>query len=220
MAEIAVRNWKKKKLRTLELDPSVFEYPLKKHLIYEAVLAYQAAGRAGTAKTKNRIEISGGTRKLWKQKGTGRARMGDNRSPLWRHGGTVHGPRPRDYSWNFPKRMRKNALRSALAEKLREGKLVCLDTLDVESHKTRELERALADGLEIKAFYSRDGLGLKARTLLVPLDDSPQLELAARNNPRLKVVRALGVSVVDLLHYDTVVLSEPAIQRLTEVLAS
>lgn len=209
MPEIAVQNWKNETLRTLELDAAVFDYPLKKHLIYEAVLAYQAAGRAGTHKTKNRVEISGGTRKLWKQKGTGRARTGDNRSPLWRHGGTVHGPVPRDYSWNFPKRMRRNAMRSVLAEKLREGKLICLETLEVQSHRTRDLETAVASVL-----------GLTTRTLLVPMDEEPKLSLAARNNPRLKVVRALGISVVDLLHHDTVVMSEPALKRLSEVLAS
>ena len=102
MAEISVRNWENEILRTLELNPAVFDYPYKEHLIHEAVLAYQAGGRSGCHKTKNRVEVSGGTRKLWRQKHTGRARMGDNRSPLWRHGGTVHGPRPRDYSWAFP----------------------------------------------------------------------------------------------------------------------
>ena len=108
MAAIPVRNWKNQELRQLSLDEAVASYPLREHLIYEAVCAYQAAGRSGTHKTKNRSEISGGTKKLWKQKHTGRARMGDNRSPLWRHGGTVQGPVPRDYDWNFPKKMRRN----------------------------------------------------------------------------------------------------------------
>src|SRR5210317_1720637 len=117
MPEITVKNLSNQTLRTLELDPAVFDYPLKEHLIYEAVLAYQAAGRRGTHKVKNRREVSGGTRKLWRQKHTGRSRVGDNRSPLWRHGGTVHGPVPRDYTWGMPKRMRRNAIRSALAQK-------------------------------------------------------------------------------------------------------
>jgi hypothetical protein len=102
MAQIPVRDWNNKTLRTLELDEAVFGYPLKEHLIYEAVCAYRAGGRSGTHKIKNRSEVSGGTKKLWKQKHTGRARVGDNRSPLWRHGGTIQGPVPRDYSWNFP----------------------------------------------------------------------------------------------------------------------
>jgi large subunit ribosomal protein L4 len=208
MSQISIRDWNNKEVRTLDLDPQVFDYPLKQHLLYEAVLAYRAAGRRGTHKTKNRVEVSGGTRKLWRQKGTGRARMGDNRSPLWRHGGTVHGPRPRDYSWNFPKRMRRNALRSALAQLHREGRLVCLEGFDLASEKTQQLDKHLAAKL-----------GLEAKTLLVSVDEERNLTLAARNNPRLRVVRALGVSVVDLLDHDNVVFSEPALTRLSEVLA-
>jgi len=208
MAEISVKNWKNKTVRTLTLEPAVFDYPAKQHLVYEAVLAYQAGGRRGTHKAKNRVEVSGGSRKLWKQKNTGRARMGDNRSPLWRHGGTAHGPSPRSYAWKMPKRMRRNALRSAIAEKFREGKLVCIEDFALDSLKTKDLEQALAGGL-----------GLEARTLLVPLEDERNLALAARNNPRLKVVRALGINVVDLLHHDTVLISESALRRLSEVLA-
>lgn len=208
MANIDVRNWKNEKVRTLELDEAVFGYPLKEHLVYEALCAYRAGGRAGTHKTKNRSEVSGGTKKLWKQKHTGRARMGDNRSPLWRHGGTVQGPVPRDYSWDLPKRMRKNALRSLLAQTHREGRLVCVEAFAISSHRTADLEAALASGL-----------GIGGKTLLVPEEGERNLELAARNNPRLKVVRALGMSVVDLMDHDTVVVSEPALLRLVEVLA-
>ena len=208
MAEIAVKDWKNKTIRKLELDDAVFSYPYKEHLIYEAMLAFRAAGRRGTHKTKNRVDVSGGTRKVWRQKGTGRARVGDNRSPLWRHGGTVHGPQPRDYSWNFPKRMRRNAIKSALAQKHREGKLLCVSGLDLESPKTRELEQLLAGGLKISG-----------KALLLQDESNSNLELAARNNPRLTVVRALGASVVDLLGHETVIASEPALLKLTEVLA-
>jgi len=208
MSEIQVLNWGNKKVRKLELDPAVFDYPWKEHLVWEAVQAYQAAGRSGTHKTKNRKEVSGGSRKLWRQKGTGRARTGDNRSPLWRHGGVVHGPQPRDYSWKFPKKMRTNAIRSVLAQKLRNGKLVCLDALDLKDHRTKALDVALSGKL-----------GLADKTLLVPLEHERNLELAARNNPRVSVVRAMGVSVVDLMDCDTVVISEDAIKRLSEVLA-
>jgi len=209
MATITVRDWNNKDLRTLELNDAVFGYPLKEHLIYEAVCAYRAGGRAGTHKTKNRIEVSGGTKKLWKQKHTGRARVGDNRSPLWRHGGTVQGPTPRDYSWNFPAAMRLNAIKSALAQKLRDGKIVCVDGFAIASGKTKDLEGALSGKL-----------GVTKKALLLPLEGEANLDRAARNNPRLKVVRALGVSIVDLLDHDTVVFSEPALMRLTEVLAS
>lgn len=207
MAQITVRNWGNKKLRELELDDALFGYALRPHLIYEAVCAYRATGRAGTHKTKNRKEVSGGTRKLWRQKHTGRARMGDNRSPLWRHGGIVHGPQVRSHTWRLPKKMRRNAVKSALAQKLREGKIVCLDSLERDTPKTRELEAALAGKLKL------DG-----KVLLVPEDSSGNLDLAARNNPRLKVVRALGVSIVDLLDHETIVFSEPALKRLGEVL--
>lgn len=208
MAELAVRDWSNKQLRTLDLDDAVFDYPLKEHLIYEAVCAYRAAGRAGTHKIKNRREVAGGTRKLWRQKHTGRARMGDNRSPLWRHGGTVHGPVPRDYSWGFPKKMRRNAIKSALAQKLRDGKLVCLDSLERDTPKTAELAAAIAKTL-----------GLEGKVLLVPEQESQNLQLAARNLPRVSVVRSLGVSVVDLLDHDVVVASEAALKRWSEVLA-
>lgn len=208
MAEIAIRNWNNKKVGSLELDDAVFGYPLKRHLIYEAVCAYRAAGRRGTHNAKNRKDVSGGTRKLWRQKGTGRARVGDNRSPLWRHGGTVHGPHPRDYSWSFPRRMRRNALKSALAQKHREAQLLCLDKLDLKSHRTGELAELVTEGLKL------DG-----KVLFLAEDGQRNLELAARNNPRLTVLRALGVNVVDLLDHDVVVTSRSALEQLTEVLA-
>jgi large subunit ribosomal protein L4 len=208
MAQITVRNWNNETMRTLELDDAVFAYPLKEHLIYEAVCAYRAEGRRGTHKVKNRTEVSGGTKKLWKQKHTGRARVGDNRSPLWRHGGTVHGPVPRDYGWDFPKKMRRNALKSLLAQKLRDGHLMCLEEFGVPSHKTAELKKAV-----------EGRLGVKGKALLVPEDLERNLDLAARNNPLLKVVRALGMSVVDLLNHEMIIVSEPALKRLVEVLS-
>jgi large subunit ribosomal protein L4 len=207
MAEITVRDWNNKEVGKLELDDGLVGYELREHLIYEAVCAYQAAARAGTHKAKNRTEVSGGTRKLWKQKHTGRARMGDNRSPLWRHGGTIHGPQPRDYTWKFPKKMRRNAIKSALAQKLREGKVVCLDSLQRESAKSKELEAAVTKDL-----------GLGGKVLLVPEEENRNLDLAARNNPRLHVVRALGVSIVDVVGHETLVFSKPALERLGEVL--
>lgn len=207
MAQVDVRNWKNKSVRSIEIDDAVLGYPMKEHLVYEAVCAYRAGGRAGTHKTKNRVEVSGGTKKLWKQKHTGRARMGDNRSPLWRHGGTVQGPVPRDYSWDFPKKMRRNALRSVLAQKFRDGKLVCVEDFEIGSHRTKDLEKAVGEGL-----------GVATKTLLLPLEEERDLGLAARNNRRFRVVRVLGVSVVDLLDHDTVIVSEPALKRLAEVL--
>jgi large subunit ribosomal protein L4 len=208
MPAIPVRNWKNEEVRSFSIDDAMFSYPLKEHLIYEAVCAYRAAARRGTHKTKNRTEVSGGTKKLWKQKHTGRARMGDNRSPLWRHGGTVQGPVPRDYAWDFPKKMRRNAIKSALAQKLRDGKVVCVEGFELKSHKTKDLESALAKGLKVAG-----------KTLLVSERERENLERAAKNNPRLTAVRALGMSIVDLLDHDTLVVSEPALKKLHEVLS-
>src|SRR5262245_4151191 len=209
MPEVAVRNAKNETLRRITLPDEVFAAPLHRHLLYEAVRAYRNRARAGTHATKNRKDVSGGTKKLWKQKHTGRARMGDNRSPLWRHGGTIQGPVPRDYSWSFPAAMRRNAIKSALAQKLRDGKLVCGDACARKTPKTKDVDGALSGPL-----------GVTEKALLLPLESDATLDLAARNNPRLKVVRALGVSIVDLLDHDTVVVSEPALLRLAEVLAS
>lgn len=206
MAKITVKNWKNETVGSFELDETFAGYPLKEHLIYEAVCAYRAGGRAGTHKTKNRSEVSGGTKKLWRQKHTGRARVGDNRSPLWRHGGTVQGPQPRDHSWRLPKAMRWNAIKSALAQKIRDGKLVCLDRFDLPTHRTTELDKAVGEGL-----------GVTGKVLLMPIESERNLELAARNIPRMSVVRALGVSIVDVLDSDTVIVSEPALRKLAEV---
>ncbi len=207
MAEIVVRNWRNEALRTLELDDRVFAYPFKEHLVYEAMCAHLAGARRGTHKTKNRSEVSGGTRKPWAQKHTGRARHGDIRSPLWRHGGTVFGPQPRDYRWGMSKRARRNALRSVLALKHRAQELVCLESLELPSPKTREFRRVL-----------REELGLKGKVLFLQEQPHRNLELASRNLPGLKVVPVLGANVVDLLRHDVVVASEAALLRLAEVL--
>jgi large subunit ribosomal protein L4 len=153
--------------------------------------------------------VSGGGRKPWKQKKTGRARHGSIRSPLWRGGGTVHGPHPRDYDFAFPPRMRRNALRSALSDKARAGGLVVLDALAPDSHRTRDLRDSLA------------GLGLAdAKVLLVDTEIDRNLELASANLPRVAARRALALHAYDILDHDTVVLSVPAIERLTEWLGA
>lgn len=208
MPQIPIKDWKNKTVRTLDLEDEVFNYPMVSHLVYEAVCAHQAAGRAGTHKVKNRKEVSGGTKKLWRQKGTGRARVGDNRSPIWRHGGTVHGPQPRSYAWSMPRKMRRNAIKCALSEMIREGNLVCVEKFDLKSHRTAELEKSLAGGL-----------GLEKKTLLLPLSEEENVFRAARNNPRVKVSRALGVNIVELLDSDQVVISEEALVKLGEVLS-
>lgn len=204
--KITVKNLKSEDVREIDLPEEVFEYPYKEHLIHTAVKAYQAGLRRGTHKTKTRGEVSGTGRKLWRQKGTGRARMGQVRSPLWRKGGTVHGPQPRSYAMKLSVREKKNALKSALSRKLADAEVLVLDSLELASCKTKALQAAI------------DGLGQYRKVLLVDSRENSNLELASRNNPRFKAVDALAVNVYDVVDRDCVVLSEPALETLVEVL--
>ena len=205
--KIAVKNFENQTVRELDLPEDVFSYPYKRHLIHTVVEAYRAALRAGTHKTKVRSEVSGSGKKLWKQKGTGRARMGSVRSPIWRHGGTVHGPVPRDYTKDVSPREKRNALKSALSRKLKEAQVIVLESLEVPTHRTKELVTLLSR------------LGADGRVLLVDRFDNESLTLAARNNTRVKTVDALGVNVYDIVDRPWVVFSEQALGRLVEVLA-
>ena len=205
--KIAVKNFENKTVRELDLPESVFTYPYKEHLIHTVVQAYLAGLRAGTHKTKVRSEVSGSGKKLWKQKGTGRARMGSVRSPIWRHGGTVHGPVPRDYAKDVSAREKKSALKSVLSRKLKESQVIVLDSLEVPTHRTQELVSLLTR------------LGAEGKVLLVDRKDNENLTLASRNNPRVKAVDALAVNVYDVVDRPWLVVSEQALGRLVEVLA-
>lgn len=205
--KIAVKNFDNKPVREIELPDDVFGYPLKPHLIHEAVQAYLAALRAGTHKVKTRAEVAGSGKKLWRQKGTGRARTGDIRNPKWRHGGIVHGPVPRSYEKHLSVREKKNALKSALSQKAAEERILVLESLELDSHKTRDLIRRLG------------GLGVEGKTLLVDSGENQNLTLAARNEPKLKTVDALAVNVYDVVDRGYLVVSEGALSRLVEVLA-
>ena len=198
---------KSTQLREIDLPEEVFGYPYKEHLIHEAVQAYLAGLRRGTHKTKNRSEVSGSGKKLWRQKGTGRARTGDIRNPKWRKGGTVHGPVPRSYEKDLSRREKKNALKSALSRKLAEESIVVLDGLALGSHKTRDLVARL------------NGLGIAGKALLVDSLDNHDLALASRNVKALKAVDALAVNVYDVVDRRYLVLTEEALNRLVEVLA-
>jgi large subunit ribosomal protein L4 len=204
--KIEVKNFQNQPVRELELPESVFGYPYNEHLIHLVVEAIRAAGRRGTHKTKNRKDVSGGGRKPWRQKGTGRARAGSTRSPLWRHGGTVHGPQPRSYDKDVTAREKRNALKSALSRALAEERILVLESFDLEDHKTRQLAARLG------------GLGIAGKALLVDRHGNQNLELAARNNPEVKTVDALGVNVYDVVDRPWVVFSEQALTRLVEVL--
>ena len=205
--KIAVKNLSNQQVREIEVPDAVFAYPYKEHLIHEAVRAYQAGLRGGTHKTKDRSEVSGSGKKLWRQKGTGRARTGDIRNPKWRGGGTVHGPVPRSYAKDLSVREKKNALKSALSQKAAESRILVIDSLELESHRTRELLKQLG------------GLGIDGKALIVDSFDNQNLTLAARNERKLKTVDALGVNVYDVVDRGYLVLSEGALNRLVEVLA-
>jgi large subunit ribosomal protein L4 len=205
--KIKVKNFDNRELREIELPETIFGYPYNEHLIHEAVQAHLAGRRRGTHKTKTRAEVSGSGKKLWRQKGTGRARTGDIRNPKWRHGGIVWGPVPRSYAKGLSAREKKNALKSALSRKIAEERIVVLESLEVGSHRTRELIARL------------QGIGIAGKALLVDAHDNRDLALAARNNRALKTVDALAVTVYDVVDRPFLVLSEMALNRLVEVLA-
>jgi large subunit ribosomal protein L4 len=208
MPTIDVKDWNNKKVGSVELSDDIFGYPYKEHLIHEAVRNYLASLRQGTHKVKNRSEVSGSGKKPFRQKGTGRARQGGNRPPIHRHGGTVFGPTPRDYSYKMNAQEKKAALKSALSQRVKEGKLVLLSDLNVEEAKTNAVAKKIA------------GIGVDGKALLVDSFENTNLALAARNNPKLQLVDPLHVNVYDVVNARYIVLSQDALQRLTEALES
>ena len=192
---------------SLDLADEVFDAPVNEDLLYEAVRHSRAGQRGGNAKTKTRHEVSGSGKKLWRQKGTGRARMGSIRSPLWRHGGTTHGPQPRDYSYKLPRKMLLGALRSALSAKLRDGELKVVQNFSLPDHKSKGM-RAVLSQLEI------------AKTvLLVENGENSNLVLGSRNLEGVTLVETKDVTVYNLLGHAQVVMSETAARKLSEALA-
>jgi len=205
MVKIKVRNIQNKEVSEMELPEAIFDYPLKEHLIYEAVKNYNANQRQGTACTKTRSEVSGSGKKLWKQKGTGRARMGAIRSPLWRKGGTSFGPKPRDYSYAMPKKARRNAIKSVLSDKIRNDRLFILDELKLDSSKTKDTIKALSR-------FNFDKL------LIVDKRDNNDLMLSTRNIPHIKAIDVGEMNIYDSLKYNYIMLSVDVVKKLMEVL--
>jgi len=195
-----------KEVDEIELPDAVFGVPLNEPLIHEAVRSFLANRRAGTSATKTRGDVSGAGRKLWKQKGTGRARIASLRSPLWKGGGNVHGPQPRDWSYNLPKKMRKRAMCSAISERLREGNLVIVNEWALEHPKTREFIGTLGT------------LKLSGKTLIVDSLKNTKLMLASRNVQTAKVVNSYGVNIYDLVNHQKVVLTPRTVEELTGIL--
>ncbi|HEK86442.1 MAG: 50S ribosomal protein L4 [Candidatus Saccharicenans sp.] len=192
-----------KPVQELKVPEEVFSYPVKDHLIYEAVINYLANQRQGTAATKTRAEVSGGGRKPWRQKGTGRARAGSVRSPLWRHGGTIFGPQPRDYRYAIPKKAKKNALKSALAAKLSENLLLIVDQINISQPKTKE------------ALSWLKNLNLDS-ALIVDDFKNENLFRSVRNIPEVKAVDNRKLNIYDVLRYRWLVFSQQAFNSLVE----
>jgi len=208
MPVVKVKNLKNEEVGDLELSDEVFGAPLNKKLIYEAVKCYLANQRAGTSATKTRGDTSGSGKKLWKQKGTGRARIASLRSPLWRGGGNAHGPQPRDWSYKIPKKMRRGAIRSVLSERLREGGLVIVEDFALESHKTKDFVSTLS------------GLGLDRRTLIIDSLDNGNLTLSSRNLQSVTCVSPNGVNVYELLTHEQLAMTREAASQLDKQLGS
>ncbi|HEX3118902.1 MAG TPA: 50S ribosomal protein L4 [Candidatus Acidoferrum sp.] len=206
MPVVDVLNLSGKKVGQVDLADAVFGAKVNPHLLHEASRWYQREIRSGTHKTKDKSEVSGAGRKLWRQKGTGRARVGSIRSPLWRHGGTVHGPKPRDYSYALPKKMLLGALRSALSAKLADQKLAVIDEWSLDTHKTKALAEVLGNLKHTKS------------SLIVSHGENRNLELATRNLDRVKLVAPNAVQVYDLLNHDLLLLSKDAVARLVRTL--
>jgi large subunit ribosomal protein L4 len=207
MANIDVVNLSGKKVGSLELADEVFG-AVNEALLWEAVKHYRAAQRAGTHATKNRKLVSGAGKKLWRQKGTGRARVGSIRSPLWRHGGTVHGPQPRSYDYQFPRKKLLGALRSALAAKLADGKLTVVENFELKEAKSKAFRAML------------NGLNVEKSVLLVQgtKDQNKNLELSSRNLAGVELIAGNAVHPYHLLRYDRTIFSRPALEKLQDSL--
>ena len=206
MATIDVLNLSGEKTGSFELADEVFG-AVNEDLIWEAVRHYRAAQRAGTHATKNRKLVSGSGKKLWRQKGTGRARVGSIRSPLWRHGGTVHGPQPRSYDYTFPRKKLLGALRSALASKFADGKLTVVENFELAEVKANAFRKTL------------DALKVESTALVVDLArENRNLELSSRNLHGVELVRGNEVHPYHLLRYDRAIFSRPALEKLQDSL--
>jgi large subunit ribosomal protein L4 len=211
MPTVKVRNLKNKEVGEVTLSDAVFGVELNEALIHSAVMNYQANGRQGTSATKTRGNVSGSGRKLWKQKGTGRARIASLRSPLWKGGGNVHGPQPRDWSYQMPKKMRRGAIRSALSERLREGNLLIIDEFGFANPKTSEFLAAMGE------------LGIRdkkagAKTLIIDSLDNANLILSSRNVQKTKITNSFGLNIYDIVYHEKLLISKAALDELTALL--
>ncbi len=206
--KVEVKNWDNEVVGSIDLPDEVFAREVNQHLVWEVVTAYLASRRRGTHKAKNRSEVKGTRAKPWKQKHTGRARAGSRQSPLWRSGGVAHGPRPRSYVQKVNKKARKAALRGVLSQRLAEGRLLVLGSLELEAPKTKDFLKRL------------DSLGVRGeKVLLVEGLENLNLHLASRNRPDVKMIDAGSLNAYEVLNHRWIVASEPAVRSLAEVLS-
>ena len=207
MAKAAVYDMANKQVGDIELNDDIFSVEVNAGLLHQAVVMQLASQRLGTHATKTRSFVRGGGRKPWRQKGTGRARAGSTRSPLWVGGGTVFGPHPRSYAFSMPRKHRRLALKCALSDKVKSGDLIVLDTLAFEVPKTKEAVKVLA------AFET------PKKALFITADEVENVEKSARNIPGVKAIGAMGLNVFDILHHDKVFVTKDAVARIEEVFA-
>ncbi|MDD2904541.1 MAG: 50S ribosomal protein L4 [Syntrophales bacterium] len=206
MPIVDVLNIQNEKVGEVELQEEIFGVPVRGHVLHEVVTWQRACRRGGNASTKSRGEVRGGGRKPWRQKGTGRARVGSTRSPIWRGGGTVFGPKPRSYAYTLPKKVRRLALKMALSSKLQAGQLLVLDEYPHTTPKTKDFVQVLRN-FEI------------AKVLIIAPEAHQALELSARNVPYVQVMLPAGLNVYDILRYEHLVMLKPALAQIEERLA-
>ncbi|MCD6292750.1 MAG: 50S ribosomal protein L4 [Deltaproteobacteria bacterium] len=200
MAKIDIYNLQKEKVAETEIDDAVFNAEIKEHVVRDVVVWQLAKRRQGSAAVKNRSKVKGGSAKPWRQKGTGRARAGTSRSPIWRGGGVIFGPQVRDYGYRLPKQIRRQALISVLTQKFQEGKLLVLQDFNLESVKTKRVAELF------------ETFGVKKAMLVA--EDNLELMLSARNLPGALAVNQNGVNVYDLLKYDYLMVSDDSLKKI------
>jgi large subunit ribosomal protein L4 len=204
MPQFAVINMRNEKVGEVDLPDRLFGVSMKAHLLHDTILQFLANRRSGTASTKNKAAVSGGGRKPWRQKGTGRARAGSIRSPLWVGGGTIFGPVPRTYSYRLPRKVRRYAFSSALSERVRENGVLIVESVEFERPSTKAFLRML------------ETLGLKGKILLVMRSPSQAVIRSARNIPGIRVSPVEGVTTMDVCRYDTLILTRDSLEALEE----
>lgn len=203
MPKVDVYDLDKNKIEEIELKSEIFEAPVKEHLMHEVVNWQRASKRAGTASTKTRGEVKGGSSKPWKQKGLGRARHGTTRSPIWRKGGVTFGPKPKDWSYSIPKKVRKGALLSAISQTYTNNSVVVLNDFDLSEIKTKQ----------VAGFMSKFDL---KKALIVINEDNENLQKSARNIKDIKVIKDKGLNVFDILKFQNLVFVKDSLNNLQE----